>query len=105
MCGNPISDDETSDLVYTTPCGDKFQEATLENKFDNIIYGYEQEVNAHYRNRCTDVPYTMIIYFAHICTIYVGLAQARPNYVIGQHFYTCIFTTETILEMVVLCVY
>ena len=27
----------------------------------------------------TDVPYTMT-YFVHICIVYVGLAQAHPNY-------------------------
>ena len=46
--GNPFGgDDETSDPVCTTPSDNKVQEAMLEHKFDNIIYGYEPEVNAY----------------------------------------------------------
>ena len=33
--------------------------------------------------RVTDVPYIIYnIKFAHSCTVYVGLAQARPNNII-----------------------
>ena len=46
MCDNPIrvySNDEKSGPVYTTPSGNEIQEATLEHKFDNLIYGYEPQ--------------------------------------------------------------
>ena len=36
-----------------------------------------------------NMPYTIIIYFMHICTVYVGLALARPNYNILHNYVGC----------------